>query len=533
MNWFDSSSSTLTGHLVLPCTAVWLCEHPRRRSDSNVLSSLCPPRARPFSPSPLSPLLVPCHITSCHVVSTQLLLNVCECEPPEEQEGAALEEEGYDEQEDQEAAELAEASGDEDEDDSSDREVSDDGEKSASDPTANLPPSPASSATATAGAGLTVIVPGRAALLREQGLLDAAWGSSVTARAEKGVCGCVAVLDDKGALEFNSEDVAALLTLALGRVHPFMPLAARITAAAEEAGWDGGAGEEDDDDDGDEETLDARVWAAVQQYTLECRAAAAAAAIAGTPASAHLFSSPGSSGSMPPPPPTTTTRSARKMGRPAAVDDAASPGAGSSSAEEGEDGEVEAAAVAGEAAASAAVPASPTVTAGVPEGDDPTAAAEEEVAEVELTVDEAADLLEFVAAARFIAQLIAEPVVAAGVSAGRWSCAMRLAGQVRKLAEEEQQAQQIASTATAAPTLSLSNMLCLGALADVQGLGLIMAQQARYAPALEAVLKRELRQALRRGQGLKRRIRHRLQPGAPYVFAFPMVMPACQLVHHG
>lgn len=355
----------------------------------------------------------------------------------------------------------------------------------------------------------------------------------MTSQAEKSLCGCVSVLDDKGALEFNSEDVAALLTLALGRVHPFMPLAARITAAAEEAGWDGGA---DEEDDGDEETLDARVWAAVQQYVLECRAAApapashgAAAAIARTPPPAHLFSSPASSGAMPPPPP-PSTRSVRKAGRPADVDDVASPRT-RSSAEERKDREGDDSTVA-EVAASVAAPTSPTTTTGLAEGDTPTAAATAAaVAEVELTVEEAADLLEFVAAARFIAQLIAEPVVAAGVSAGRWSCAMRLAEQVRKLAEEEKQAQQVAPTA--APTLSLSNMLCLGALADVQGLGLIMAQQARYAPALEAVLKRELRQALRRGQGLKRRIKHRLQPGAPDVFAFPMIMPACQLVHHG
>lgn len=449
-----------------------------------------------------------------------------------------MDDESCDEQQDEEPAAADANEGEEDEDDDDDDDddsdggVSDEGEKAASDPTANLPPSPASTA-GTAGTALTVIVPGRAALLREQGLLDAAWGSSVTAQAEGGVCGCVSVLDDKGTLEFNTEDVAALLTLALGRVHPFMPLAARITAAAEEAGWDGGAGEEED---GDDDTLDARVWAAVQQYTLECRAATdartssaacATAAIAGTPPPAHLFSSPVSSETMPPPP--RVALSSRKAGRPAAVDDAASPGAGSS-AEEGEEREGGAEA---EVAVSVAVPGNPTTTAGllegVPEGEGSTAASAV-VSEVQLTVDEAADLLEFVAAARFIAQIFAEPVVAAGVSAGRWSCAMRLAEQVRKLAEEEQQAQQVAPTA--APTSSLNNMLCLGALADVQGLGLVMAQQARYAPALEAVLKRELRQALRRGQGLKRRIRHRLQIGAPDVFSFPMIMPACQLANH-
>eukprot|EP00904_Undaria_pinnatifida_P013426 jgi/Undpi1/9213/HiC_scaffold_26.g11671.m1 len=46
-----------------------------------------------------------------------------------------------------------------------------------------------------------------------------------------------------------------------------------------------------------------------------------------------------------------------------------------------------------------------------------------------LTVDEAADLLEYVAAARFVAQLIAEPVVAAGIETGRWASTERLAAQ--------------------------------------------------------------------------------------------------------
>ena len=90
------------------------------------------------------------------------------------------------------------------------------------------------------------------------------------------------------------------------------------------------------------------------------------------------------------------------------------------------------------------------------------------------------------------------------------------------------------ATRRAAGGPSLSNMLCLGALADVRGLGVTMAQQARYAPALEAVLRGELRRALRRGQGSKkRRIRNRMQQGAPDVFSFPMITPCCCFVPAG
>lgn len=445
-----------------------------------------------------------------------------------------MDEEDHEDEEERDAQQPQQAedthdNGEGDDDADDDEDVSDDENDDDSVPTSNLPSPPSPTAAA-----LSVIVPGRAALLRQQGLLDAAWGSSVTAQAttERGLCGCVSVLDDKGALEFNTEDVAALLTLALGRVHPFMPLAARITLAAKEAGWDGGG------DDGDE-ALDARVWAAVQEYTLECRRAAAAAssdaaaAAAATPT--HLFSSPSGAAATPPLLSVAVSSggsSAPKAGGPSAGDAADKPPSsdvtvkgveGEAKAEAGSDG--------------ARALASPSV-AGRRSVEENAAAA----AELELTVDESADLLEFVAAARFIAQLLSEPVVAAGVSEGRWSCAMRLSEQVRKLGEEEQQAQETtaapAASGTAAvraapPTSSLSSMLCLGALADVQGLGLAMAQQARYAPALEAALKRELRQALRGGQGLKRRIKHRLQPpGAPDVFSFPMITPACQLVHY-
>ncbi|CAN0458208.1 unnamed protein product [Ectocarpus sp. 12 AP-2014] len=487
-------------------------------------------------------------VLSCLVrYNLKLLLNTCECEAPDEQqqeldhtdEGDDQEdEEEHDAQQPQQAEDThgnGEGDGDDDDDDD---DVSDDESDDDSVPTANLPSPPSPTAAA-----LSVIVPGRAALLRQQGLLDAAWGSSVTAQAataERGLCGCVSVLDDKGALEFNTEDVAALLTLALGRVHPFMPLAARITAAAKEAGWDGCG------DDGDE-ALDARVWAAVQEYTLECRRAAAAAASSDAAAAAaeaaasptHLFSSPSVAAATPPLLPVAVCgggSSAAKAGGPSAggaadklpsSDSAVKGGEGEAKADTGSDG--------------ARVSVADLASSRVPGSRGSVSEENGSAAGLELTVDESADLLEFVAAARFIAQLLAEPVVAAGVAGGRWSCAMRLSEQVRKLAEEEQQAQEAvaavasgtAAVKTAPPTSSLSNMLCLGALADVQGLGLAMAQQARYAPALEAALKRELRQALRGGQGLKRRIKHRLQPpGAPDVFCFPMITPACQLVHY-
>ncbi|CAN0413368.1 unnamed protein product, partial [Ectocarpus sp. 8 AP-2014] len=476
----------------------------------------------------------------------QLLLNTCECEAPDEQQQELDNmDDDDDDQEDEEErdgqqpqqAEDPHGNGEGDGDDDDDDDVSDDENDDDSVPTANLPSPPSPTAAA-----LSVIVPGRAAMLRQQGLLDAAWGSSVTAQAataERGLCGCVSVLDDKGALEFNTEDVAALLTLALGRVHPFMPLAARITLAAKEAGWDG-CGE-----DGDE-ALDARVWAAVQEYTLECRRAAAAAAsfdAAATAAAAasptHLFSSPSVSAATPPLLPVAVCgggSSVAKAGGPSAGG-AADKLPSSDFAVKGGEGEAKADAGSDGARASVSDLASPSVPGSRGSVSEENGSA----AGLELTVDESADLLEFVAAARFIAQLLAEPVVAAGVAGGRWSCAMRLSEQVRKLAEEEQQAQEAVAAAasgtaaakTAPPTSSLCNMLCLGALADVQGLGLAMAQQARYAPALEAALKRELRQALRGGQGFKRRIKHRLQPpGAPDVFSFPMITPACQLGHY-
>lgn len=414
-------------------------------------------------PSPSHPLYTPC--------VAQLLLNVCVCDMPETDVSLDSHE--------AEADSVIDAA--------------DAGENC-------LQPSPA---------GLTVIVPGRAALLREQGLAvggggGGAWGGSATTRG----CGCVTVLDGTGALEFNTEDVAALLTLALARVHPFMPLAARLTVAAE-AGWEGNAsamaGNDDASASDDFDTCDDRVWAAVQQYTIECRAAASAS---GAAARAGLFSG------------TPTAH-------PGGADGGASGGAASNCAFAG----------GFKGAAVATADDAPSEATAAPAGSTATDSEDSGPSSSGLTVDEAADLLEYVAATRFIAQLLSEPVVAAGVSAERWACTERLAQQVRKLAEAQEEATvagaypeaAAASADSVAP--SLGNMLCLGALADVRGLGVAMAGQARYAPALEATLKGELRRALRRGQGSRqRRLKSRLQQtprGAPDVFGFPLVKPCC------
>lgn len=390
---------------------------------------------------------------------------------------------------------------------------------------------------------LTVIVPGRVGtLVQDQATIigPTAWTLSSAPspsqlQAERG-CGCVTVLDGTGALEFNTEDVAALLTLALARVRPFMPLAARITVAAEEAAWDGGGA-----DGGNR--LEPGVWAALLEYVFECRASATAAvavavAVAASPAvgsasSIDLFSAvPLVAGTFP---------TAHKLGGCFNGSVATFPPAAPGLAHGLQSDEEEAMAMALSSDGAAA-------GAGL-EGEDMSG----------LTVDEAADMLEYVAAARFIAQVMSEPVVAAGVSAGRWAYTERLAEQVRKLAEAEEENAATVTAICAAPAAnfdtaagvpskspSLSNMLCLGALADVQSLGVAMARQARYAPALEATLRAELRRALRRGQGgsRQRRIKNRLQQqqaaaaavmamstmprgAAPDVFSFPMITPCC------
>lgn len=390
----------------------------------------------------------------------------------------------------------------------------------------------------------TIIVPGRTPTLRQQLATtfdDAAWESTPATDQTTRGCGCVTVLDGTGALEFNTEDVAALLTLALARVRPFMKLAARLAVTAEE---DVGTIDEDGYEDL-EDALNAKVWATVQQYAFERRAAVASAAeaVGAAPSAAttseeagacptELFSDPtpmaiGECGEGARQAQGHTSDPTVEL--PEKDDDA---GAGT----EGGDN-------------TDAAPINPAPVAPV------TAAAEDQEDTTGLTVDEAADLLEYVAAARFIAQVFAEPVVAAGVALGRWEGTERLAKHVEKLAKAEEasaaaapgrsvsdtggeEAQRCAAAAsTSVP--SLSNMLCLEGLVDVQGLGVTMAQQARYAPALEAILKGELRRAMRRGQGSRqRRIKNRLQQavprgggaGAPGVFSFPMITPCCYVL---
>lgn len=307
------------------------------------------------------------------------------------------------------------------------------------------------------------------------------WESSATAQAERG-CGCVTVLDGTGALEFNTEDVAALLTLALERVRPFVPLEARFAVAVASL-------EDNEEEDHDDDAVGSRVWAAVLQFVLDCRAVAAAIPCGGT-SHGGLFS-----------------------------DDSNETSADSSACGGPEVGRVWEARVSGAADAS---------TVGCHPLSNSDADLEENSS---LTVDEAADLLEYVAATRFIAQLIAEPVVSAGIVSGRWAATERLAQQIQKLAdaEEEAAAWREGMDSVAAP--AISNTLCFGELADVQGLGVRMAQQAQYAPALEARLKGELRRALRRGMGSRqRRLKSRLvQTALPDVFSFPMVVPCCNL----
>lgn len=308
------------------------------------------------------------------------------------------------------------------------------------------------------------------------------WESPATAQVERG-CGCVTVLDGTGALEFNTEDVAALLTLALERVRPFVPLEARFAVAVASLENNG---EEDDHDDGD--AVGSRVWAAVLQFVLDSRAVVAA--IPCGVSHSGLFS-----------------------------DDSNETVADSSACGGPEVGHVWEAHVSGAADASTA-------------GHHPFSNSDVDLEEHScLTVDEAADLLEYVAATRFIAQLIAEPVVSAGVVAGRWTATERLAQQIRKLAVAEEEAAMWREGGEYVAAPAISNTLCLGELADVQGLGVRMAQQARYAPALEARLRGELRRALRRGLGSRqRRLKSRLvQTALPDVFSFPMVAPGCNL----
>ncbi|CAM9700740.1 unnamed protein product, partial [Scytosiphon promiscuus] len=116
-------------------------------------------------------------VLSCLVrYNLKLLLNVCECEPPEE--GDAMEEQ-EDLEEDQEPLHV-EAHGDDDdgnssdggEDGATDNDEDNDNENDASGLTANLPAA-STPAAAAAAAALTVIVPGRAVMLPEQA--DTAW----------------------------------------------------------------------------------------------------------------------------------------------------------------------------------------------------------------------------------------------------------------------------------------------------------------------------------------------------------------------
>lgn len=408
------------------------------------------------------------HLLPC--ADLQILLNQCMCEIPEPEPTATFPVGGF----------L---------DDFMDESEREDGDTDSAD---DVPTSPLLSS------GLMVIVPG---CTEHSSSEMTGAGSGAVPEA----CGAVAVVPGTGALEFNSEDVAALLTLALRRVHPFMALASRLAVVAEEVGWD--------DQDEDEDALDDRVWGMVKAYVAETRVAAAesASTLAARPSdrcvsaasSAGLFNG-------------VATEDHADVGDSTveATSSAATQRAMSDVGTEGDDCEGGG-------------------RAGIGVGNESTGSEG-------LTVEEASDLLEYVTAARFLAHLLSEPVVAAGVSAGRWTHAEHLARQVQMLAEAGEETQAAGETSTPggreihpAQSLScLSDMLCLAALADVQGLAVTMAQQARFAPALEAVLRAEMRRAMKRGQGRQRRLKSRLQAlqGIPGVMGFPLVKPGCCLL---
>lgn len=372
--------------------------------------------------------------------------------------------------------------------------------------------------------GLTVVVPGRVAALSRGNVVGTAMDVEGQQQQRK-PCSCVTVVDGTGALEFNTEDVAALLTLALRHLYPFMPLAERLAAVAAAHEQEAEPhtrmdhdGEELDETEGsssdeDNNVLDDRLWAAMQQYTAEYRAAAGAAVVAS---------------------PTAKASSATDGACPAAelFSETCVPKCATGTVSQGN-------------AWAAAAGVGPSVVVVDTQGSLPALETEDGSASG-LTVDEATDLLEYVAAARFVAQLLSEPVVADSISSGRWAQTESLAKQVQQLAEAERSA--IASRGGGGGgggglgTLSsLSDMLCLGALADVEGLGERMAQQARFAPALEAALKGELRQANRRGQGRQRRLKSRLQQinqqaigfASTGMLTFPMIRPCCCSTVHG
>lgn len=466
------------------------------------------------------------HVFSCLFCVFKLLLNVCTCEVAQEDVEEEAENESVedfvsgDEELDGEgerAGAVVEANEDED-------EVEDE-----EDPMEESSNGPQPEGSSSIPSGLTVIVPGRtdqassklssmpASRLPEVPVMDEGEDEEEedvpAATVVKG-CGYVTVMNGTGALEFNSEDVAALLTLALRRLYPFMALAARLAAAAAEKDRDADGDADDQDEEDERAAEDDRVWTTVQQFVRESRASAAAAEAEAEVASASTCSSVSASVSG-----ANGVCSAGLFSGPL-------PPPGEAAANVSECG--------GSVTSVAAVRTScnPALTVEVVAAN---GAGEAETGEsaTELTVSEASDLLDYVAAARFVAHLLAEPVVAMRVSAGKWKHTEQLAKQVQSFADEKEDGVRMGAAVDRRdrvyPSSSLDN-LCLGALADVEGLAETMAQQARFAPMLETTLKGELRRAMKRGQGRQRRLKNRLQApqGAPPgVMSFPLVGPGC------
>ncbi|CAM9483603.1 unnamed protein product [Choristocarpus tenellus] len=297
-------------------------------------------------------------------------------------------------------------------------------------------------------------------------------------------CGCMTVVEGTGTCEFNCEDPAALLTLALQRIHPFQSLAARIaTAVASSAPLSPGLSPSSSHGSGPESPLDSTVesnpevnsssnmeeqlWCLLHDHVAECRASAA-----------------------------PSTSSVEKA---------------------------------------VGYPTTASVTS-------PSSSSEMEDI-VSLTVEDVSDLLEYTAALRFLAQMFSESVVSAGVARGHWAAAERLASQVREidtLGRRYGKAHSNCSSKLAADVWAgETDVLCLGWLGDMRAFTESVAVQSQALPYLETMLTGEMHRALQRGQGRAQRLKSRLQRGecmspgaggcrtALAVMAFPEVKPYC------
>ncbi|CAM9385328.1 unnamed protein product [Discosporangium mesarthrocarpum] len=369
---------------------------------------------------------------------------------------------------------------------------------------------------------LTVKVPGRLAGENADYAGCPKGGSSPEGSTGIRFCGCMTVVEGTGTCEFNSEDPAALLTLALRRFHPFQPLAARMIAATRGAGPRSSPSPQSPSSP--EESTPATV-------SMGC----------------PLSSSPSSS----------------------SASSSLSEGNGAGSAEEAEDdstagSEVESSKdvesrlwnVLREHAAECREAADVTVSMRDPPGAGAGAVSppksgnesghrspmavsvsKHEDTSLGLTPDDLSDLLEYTAALRFLFQLLSEPVVIAGVGSGRWATPEGLAAQLRELgtggyggcAEDiGGEAGGVMDCYRAGDGLGDVDVLSLGLLGDMRALADSVAAQSTCLPYLDVLLHAEMRRALQRGQGRAQRLKSRLHKvGEPSIMAFPEVKPYC------